>query len=143
MAREVDHIVELADGGSFSDWVNLRSTCKECHKKKTAKSRMARAAAKKIPTISPNPVFTNMRCLMAAKTIQVTFNSLKVGAYFTIKGERFKKFSALTYESLDNAILGETYSTPGLLVDVVAPVNPTKAVVSKAVKKTVKKTAKR
>jgi hypothetical protein len=63
---------------------------------------------------------------MAAKTIKVAFTSLKVGAYFTINGERFKKYSALTYESLDNSILGETYSVPNLVVEIVAPVNPAK-----------------
>ena len=46
-AGEVDHIVELADGGSFHEWDNLRAICEICHKKKTAAMRTARAAAKK------------------------------------------------------------------------------------------------
>jgi hypothetical protein len=46
-ASEVDHIVELADGGSFHDWANLRSLCHDHHKAKTLASRTARAARKK------------------------------------------------------------------------------------------------
>lgn len=41
--HEVDHIIELADGGCFYDWDNLRTLCSDCHKKKTAASRTARA----------------------------------------------------------------------------------------------------
>jgi 5-methylcytosine-specific restriction endonuclease McrA len=63
-AREVDHIVELADGGSYSDWNNLRASCEDCHLAKTNKMRTARAAAKKAktrkvgetPTTQQNPV---------------------------------------------------------------------------------------
>ena len=46
-ATDVDHIVELADGGSFHDQSNLRSLCREHHKAKTAESRRARAAARR------------------------------------------------------------------------------------------------
>lgn len=35
-ATEVDHLVALADGGTH-DKVNLRSRCKRCHSRKTAK----------------------------------------------------------------------------------------------------------
>jgi 5-methylcytosine-specific restriction endonuclease McrA len=48
--------VELADGGSFSDWANLRATCVDCHKKKTAENRTARAKRKKeIASKTPDP----------------------------------------------------------------------------------------
>jgi HNH endonuclease len=46
-ASEVDHIVELTDGGSFHDWTNLRSLCEKCHNAKTQMMRKARAATKK------------------------------------------------------------------------------------------------
>ena len=46
-ATDVDHIVELADGGSFHDPANLRSLCDECHKAKTVAQRKARAERKK------------------------------------------------------------------------------------------------
>lgn len=44
---EVDHIIELADGGSFHEWSNLRCLCESCHKTKTILMRKARAEAKK------------------------------------------------------------------------------------------------
>ena len=46
-ATDVDHIVELADGGSWHDFANLRSLCGGCHKKKTNEMRKIRAAKKK------------------------------------------------------------------------------------------------
>jgi len=46
-AREVDHIIEIIDGGSFYDWDNLRALCGKCHQAKTNAARTARAAAKK------------------------------------------------------------------------------------------------
>jgi len=47
-ASDVDHIIELQDGGSFHDLANLRSLCYECHKAKTAACRKIRAMKKKI-----------------------------------------------------------------------------------------------
>jgi 5-methylcytosine-specific restriction endonuclease McrA len=47
-ATDVDHIIELADGGSFHDWANLRSMCRECHKAKTQLMRKLRAERKKL-----------------------------------------------------------------------------------------------
>jgi len=47
-AKDVDHIIELADGGCFHDLSNLRSLCKPHHKRKTAASRKARAERKKL-----------------------------------------------------------------------------------------------
>jgi 5-methylcytosine-specific restriction enzyme A len=35
-ATEVDHALALKDGGTH-DWDNLRSVCKRCHSRKTAK----------------------------------------------------------------------------------------------------------
>ena len=46
-ATDVDHIIELVDGGSFHDPANLRSLCRECHKAKTLRMRAARAEKKK------------------------------------------------------------------------------------------------
>lgn len=46
-ADEVDHIIEMVDGGSFHEWSNLRSLCHECHNTKTQMMRKARAEAKK------------------------------------------------------------------------------------------------
>lgn len=36
-ADHVDHIVAVADGGSFDDEANLRSLCRSCHSSKTAR----------------------------------------------------------------------------------------------------------
>ena len=47
-AKDVDHIIELADGGCFHDLNNLRSLCHDCHQKKTLMMRKARAARKKL-----------------------------------------------------------------------------------------------
>lgn len=44
---EVDHIVELADGGAFHDLANLRTLCIPCHKSKTREARRARRAKMK------------------------------------------------------------------------------------------------
>jgi 5-methylcytosine-specific restriction endonuclease McrA len=53
--REVDHIVEVADGG-LSVPENLRVLCRKCHLAKTATSRKARAERKKVASSSP-PAF--------------------------------------------------------------------------------------
>jgi 5-methylcytosine-specific restriction endonuclease McrA len=42
-AREVDHIVELADGGAEFDLANTQSICRAHHRIKTAESRRIRA----------------------------------------------------------------------------------------------------
>ena len=55
-ATDVDHIVELADGGSFHDWTNLRSLCYECHQKKTLMMRKARAERKKAAKVDEKAV---------------------------------------------------------------------------------------
>jgi len=41
VAHEVDHRIELADGGSDDDG-NLRAINRECHKRKSAEARKAR-----------------------------------------------------------------------------------------------------
>ena len=41
-ASDVDHIVELVDGGSFYEPSNLRALCDNCHKAKTAQARKLR-----------------------------------------------------------------------------------------------------
>jgi 5-methylcytosine-specific restriction protein A len=46
-ATDVDHIVELADGGSFHDLDNLRALCSDCHKIKTVLMRRLRASRRK------------------------------------------------------------------------------------------------
>lgn len=46
-AKDVDHIIELADGGSFHNPINLRSLCVSHHRTKTARSRTERAARKR------------------------------------------------------------------------------------------------
>jgi 5-methylcytosine-specific restriction endonuclease McrA len=45
---DVDHIIELADGGSFWKLENLRLLCCPHHKTKTVMSRRARAERKKL-----------------------------------------------------------------------------------------------
>jgi 5-methylcytosine-specific restriction endonuclease McrA len=55
-AREVDHIVELADGGSYTDWSNLRSLCEDCHQTKTNQMRRTRAALKKAEKAVLDPI---------------------------------------------------------------------------------------
>jgi len=52
--REVDHIVELVDGGSWWEPSNLRTLCTPCHKTKTAKMRKTRA---KTHTSPSNPQY--------------------------------------------------------------------------------------
>ena len=47
-ASDVDHIVELADGGSFFELSNLRALCYEHHLAKTLLMRRARAEKKKV-----------------------------------------------------------------------------------------------
>ena len=42
VATEVDHVVALANGGTHS-MDNLKSSCKECHKIKTAQDRLQKA----------------------------------------------------------------------------------------------------
>lgn len=48
---ELDHIVELADGGCWWSTWNLQLLCVECHKRKSAKSRSDRAAKKRLDKI--------------------------------------------------------------------------------------------
>ena len=45
--NEVDHIIEIVDGG-LSVLENLRTLCHECHKKKTTAERHRRSMAKKL-----------------------------------------------------------------------------------------------
>lgn len=47
-ATEVDHIVELIDGGSKLDPENLQSLCSRCHRIKTAECRRKREEKKKL-----------------------------------------------------------------------------------------------
>lgn len=58
-ASEVDHIIEMADGGSFHEWTNLRSLCTPCHKAKTQIMRRARAEKKKEAVKPQEPVLPN------------------------------------------------------------------------------------
>ena len=39
---EVDHIIEIADGGAHDDPGNLATLCRDCHSAKTAEARAAR-----------------------------------------------------------------------------------------------------
>ncbi len=64
------------------------------------------------------------------------FAKLKIGDKFFVGDELYKKVSLLTYESLDNPVLGEFYSSP-LIEGKIVPVNQTKT--AKAVKKPVTK----
>jgi 5-methylcytosine-specific restriction endonuclease McrA len=57
-AQEVDHIIEMADGGSFHEPSNLRSLCYECHQSKTILQRKARANKKKAEKREENSVLT-------------------------------------------------------------------------------------
>ena len=43
---QLDHIVEVADGGS-DEYYNLRALCRECHKRKTRAASAARARRKR------------------------------------------------------------------------------------------------
>jgi 5-methylcytosine-specific restriction endonuclease McrA len=47
-AAEVDHIIELADHGSWWDPLNLRALCLPCHRAKTACARKERAQRRKL-----------------------------------------------------------------------------------------------
>lgn len=46
--EEVDHIIEIADGGSYWKPENLRTLCKKCHKKKTSTMKTVRAQRRKL-----------------------------------------------------------------------------------------------
>lgn len=46
---EVDHIIEVTDGGAMYDPANLQTLCHECHKAKTLLARRSR------PTHTPPP----------------------------------------------------------------------------------------
>lgn len=59
-ASEVDHIIEMADGGSFHEPSNLRSLCDTCHKAKTQEMRRVRAAKKKSLKLQENAVLTDI-----------------------------------------------------------------------------------
>lgn len=50
---EVDHVVELADGGSFHDPDNLRTLCTPCHQAKTARALRARRGLPEPPAPKP------------------------------------------------------------------------------------------
>jgi 5-methylcytosine-specific restriction enzyme A len=49
-ALEVDHIIEVTDGGSLLDPSNLATRCHQCHKAKTRLQRAHRAAQRQFPT---------------------------------------------------------------------------------------------
>ena len=49
--NEVDHIIELIDGGSFWEPNNLRTLCHECHRKKTAYQKWLRRLKQRITTV--------------------------------------------------------------------------------------------
>ena len=51
-SREVDHIIEIADGGDEFDVANTQTICKRHHKQKTAESRRIRALNKRLKTSS-------------------------------------------------------------------------------------------
>ena len=74
------------------------------------------------------------------------FNALKIGDHFIMNDEEFQKTSELTYVSIQNSILGETYAAPGLMVSDVIYL-PGRLLESEAVPvkvpKTVKTTKKR
>ena len=66
-AREldVDHLVEIARGGSSLDYSNLRTLCRPCHREKTRRSRKASPAPgscdpsgrdEPLASISPGPL---------------------------------------------------------------------------------------
>lgn len=46
VAEEVDHIVNVADGGDEWDWDNLQSACKHCHAVKTAREGARRRSGR-------------------------------------------------------------------------------------------------
>ena len=48
VAQEVDHIIEIEDGGSKTDPDNLQSLCKACHRKKTGEEKRKREEKKKL-----------------------------------------------------------------------------------------------
>lgn len=94
-AREVDHIVELADGGSFSDWSNLRSLCHACHQAKTNRLRGSRAALKK----AKKAVLTDDNS--EGWFMGSNFSKIKIGKFFkTSDGETFKKTTELTFDDM-------------------------------------------
>jgi hypothetical protein len=69
-------------------------------------------------------------------TKKVLFTTLKVGDKFTVSDQSCKKVSALTYEDLQNSILGEFYATPAMFVQIeVAKPVAKKAVAKKAAKR--------
>ncbi len=47
-ATDVDHVIEISDGGEEWDLENLQSLCDKCHKEKTAQSRRARSKTKSL-----------------------------------------------------------------------------------------------
>ncbi len=50
---EVDHIVEIALGGSSLDYDNLQTVCRACHRKKTAEFLHRRAAVRRLGRVTP------------------------------------------------------------------------------------------
>ena len=60
-------------------------------------------------------------------TVKKAFNDIKVGTSFIYNGSSCLKTSALTYLDNQNIILGDYYSTPGMVVEVTEVVNPAPA----------------
>ena len=54
---EIDHIVEVHDGGTNDD-DNLQALCEDCHKRKTADFAHARAVRRKMRPQVPGPWLT-------------------------------------------------------------------------------------
>lgn len=105
-ATDVDHIIELADGGCFHDPQNLRSLCGLCHKAKTAATRKARAERKKAAAkaVSCEEVVTVTdvsKSIPSESLPNKNFTAIKVGATFRAGGEMYKKTTELTFEDVN------------------------------------------
>ncbi len=50
---EVDHIVEIAQGGAALEYGNLRTVCRACHREKTRRFLAARLAARTLSRRAP------------------------------------------------------------------------------------------
>lgn|SRR5271157_2661651 len=105
-ATDVDHIVELADGGCFHDPANLRSLCDSCHKVKTAASRTARAERKKAAENAVSceeVVMTDVSKSIPSEGLpNKNFAAIQVGATFKAGGETYRKTSELTFEDVNH-----------------------------------------
>jgi 5-methylcytosine-specific restriction protein A len=92
-ATDVDHIVELADGGSFWKWENLRSLCHPCHKAKTRAMRKLRAERKKAVTMGERQYLAG-----GEKAMYPNWDKIKIGDSFTASdGETYFKTSDLCF----------------------------------------------